>query len=171
VQDESTIWLVGMMGSGKSTVGPLLADRLGCAFLDLDHEIERRAGSSIPTLFADQGEAQFRRLERQCIEDVATHVGVVALGGGAIAQPGIAEILAATGRVVYLKASPEQLMARLGRGGRRPLLAGLDAGQRLEKLTQLFDERRVHYEGAEIELEVGGRDAADTLEELVQRLS
>ncbi len=158
------------MGSGKSTVGPKLAERLGCSFVDLDQEIERRAGCSIQEIFAREGEPEFRRMERECIEAAAERAGVVALGGGAIAQAGVAEWLAATGRVVYLRATPEQLATRVGTAVRRPLLAGLDDAERLEKLQRLLEERRSAYETAEIAIDVGGASADETVAELSKRL-
>ena len=87
---DGAIWLVGLMGAGKSTVGRLLAERLGRAFVDLDDEIAREAGRSIPEIFEAEGEAGFRRREREALERAGRTSHVVALGGGAISQPGIA---------------------------------------------------------------------------------
>jgi len=82
------IWLVGMMGAGKSAVGPLLASSLGRRFVDTDVEIERSAGMAVSQIFSVEGERAFRDRERQLIEDLSGGGDVVALGGGAIAQPG-----------------------------------------------------------------------------------
>lgn len=144
------VWLVGMMGVGKSTVGPALARRLGRRFLDSDREIERDAGKKISEIFANEGEAAFRALERECIRGLARGSAVVALGGGAIAQPGAPELLDATGTVVYLQATAERLVSRIGDPARRPLLAGLDREQRLERLRSLLEEREPAYRRAHV---------------------
>ena len=104
------------MGAGKSVVGRRLAHRLARPFVDTDAAIEDRAGRPVSAIFADDGEAVFRRMERDAIDAVRGSASVVALGGGAIAQPGAAERLASSGAVVYLRARPETL---LGPGRRR----------------------------------------------------
>ncbi|MBW2396641.1 MAG: shikimate kinase [Deltaproteobacteria bacterium] len=109
-----TIWLVGMMGAGKSAVGEALAAKLGIPFLDTDAEIEHGAGLSIPKIFEAEGEAGFRARERGVIAGLAGKRAVISLGGGAIAQPGQAEALAAGGTVVYLRATVETLVTRIG---------------------------------------------------------
>lgn len=141
--------MIGMMGVGKSTIGPLLAARLGCPFLDTDAEIERRAGTSIAEIFATAGEARFRELEAEAIADASTGPAVIALGGGAIAQPGALERLQALGDLVYLRASPEVLLARIGSGASRPMLAGLDREARAARLAELLEARRDAYEAAQ----------------------
>lgn len=145
-----TIWLVGMMGAGKSRVGPALARRLGCRFVDSDAEVEREAGCSVAELFAREGEAGFRRRERRAIEAWAGQGAVVALGGGAVAQPGAREVLEQAGTLVYLRARPETLLARLGAAEGRPLLAGTDRDARLARLRALLVERAPHYEAASV---------------------
>ncbi|MFT3900008.1 MAG: shikimate kinase [Gordonia sp. (in: high G+C Gram-positive bacteria)] len=117
--------LTGFMGSGKSTVGPALADALGVAFLDTDAELERRTGRSIADVFGAQGEAAFRALERETVLDVLSgHDGVVALGGGSVTVPDIRDALA-DHRVVHLRITPQSGYARV-EGSDRPLLAGAD---------------------------------------------
>lgn len=154
-----TIWLVGMMGAGKSEVGARLAARLGRPFVDTDVEIERRTGLSIAEIFAKRGEPAFRQLEREAIERVANGAeAVVALGGGAIAQPDAARLLAARGTVVYLRARPATLAKRIGPRSARPLLAGLDAAGRRRRLTALLSEREPHYESAHIAVDTDGLD-------------
>jgi len=149
--ETGTIWLVGMMGAGKSAVGARLAKRIGLPFVDTDAEIERRAGLPIAELFATRGEPAFRELEREAIERVASAAdAVVALGGGAIAQPDAARRLAARGTVVYLRARPATLASRIGDAADRPLLAGLDAAGRVERLGDLLGDRAVHYETASV---------------------
>jgi 3-dehydroquinate synthase len=148
-----TIWLVGMMGAGKSTLGPALARALGRDFVDLDAEIERAAGRSIAELFASEGEPAFRVREREAQQSVAARGAVVALGGGAVAQPGAPARLAASGTLVYLRARPETLLARIGDAQGRPLLAGLPPGQRLARIEALLAERKPSYEAASIAID------------------
>ena len=154
-----TIWLVGMMGAGKSAVGRALAERRRIPFVDTDETVEREAGSRIAEIFEREGEAGFRRRERAAIEAVAGRDAVVALGGGAIAQPGVADLLREAGRVVYLRAKPETLAARVGDGRGRPLLAGLDAAGRRERLAKLLSDREIHYGSATVVVDTDGLDA------------
>lgn len=154
---ERPIFLVGMMGAGKSTIGPRLAERLGRAFADTDHAVEARAGRSIPEIFERDGEAAFRRLEAEAIDEAAASGAVVALGGGAIAQPGAADRLLDVGEVVWLCVPPEVLVDRIGEGDDRPLLAGLDRAGRRARLEALLAERRPHYERADHRVDATGR--------------
>lgn len=123
------ISLAGFPGSGKSTLGPLLALTRGLPFADLDADVERRAGRSIAGIFAADGEDAFRRLEREAFRArVASRFGgVLALGGGLPAQPGFADEVRAAGPCLFLDVPLDELLARLAasRGG-RPLADGLD---------------------------------------------
>nr|WP_299574717.1 shikimate kinase [uncultured Williamsia sp.] len=139
------------MGAGKSTVGAALARLLGETLIDTDAEIVRRAGRPIPQIFADDGEQAFRDLEAQVIVEVlATHRGIVALGGGAVTTPAVREALAGHA-VVHLDVSPEVGWARV-RGSDRPLLrvdAGKSAEQRYRDLharrAELYRSVTVHH--------------------------
>jgi 3-dehydroquinate synthase len=166
-----TIWLVGAMGAGKSAVGARLAARLGLPFVDADAEIERAAGLRVAEIFAREGEAGFRARERAAIEALAGRPAVVALGGGAIAQPGAAERLAATGTVVWLRARPETLAARVGDAADRPLLAGLGPAARLARLAALLAEREPCYATAHVAIDTDGIDAETVAERLAVRLA
>jgi shikimate kinase len=166
-----TIWLAGMMGAGKSSLGPRLAARLGLPFVDVDCEIEAAAGRSIPELFASEGEPAFRKREREAIEALAGRPLVVALGGGAPAQPGAVERLLASGRLVYLRARPETLAARVAADGGRPLLAGLDGPARLERLRGLLTAREPAYLRASIVLDTAALAPEEAAAELARRLA
>jgi shikimate kinase len=167
---DGTLWLVGMMGAGKSSVGAVLAARLGLPLVDLDRAIESAAGRSIPELFASEGEAGFRKREREAIEAVAGRRAIVALGGGAAAQPGVVERLLASGALIYLRARPETLAARVGAAEARPLLAGLDAEARLAKLRRLLAEREPFYLRAPLVIDTDALDEAGAAAEIERRL-
>jgi shikimate kinase len=171
VTGKRTVWLVGMMGAGKSTVGPALARRLGRRFVDSDAEVERAAGRTISEIFAAEGEAAFRRRERTTIEALQGQEAVVSLGGGAVSQEGLCERLAEDGRLVYLRASIELLLERLGDCRKRPLLAGLDPAARRARLEALLDERRAAYQSAEIVVDTGRGPVDDVVEAVMARLN
>ncbi len=153
-----------MMGAGKSTVGRALARRLGRPFVDTDEEIARARGASIPEIFEREGEAAFREHERAAIEAAAERAGVVALGGGAVCQPGAPERLRARGQLVYLRARPESLAERLGAGRGRPLLAGAGEGGLRARLEALLAERKGAYEAADWTVDVDGRSVDEVVE-------
>lgn len=165
VSRNSPIYLVGMMGVGKSTVGAQLASRLGRAFVDTDQEVERVAGRTIAEIFETDGEVHFRALEAEAIRAASADAAVVALGGGAVAEPGAMERLLADGEVVYLMADPAVLVRRIGNPASRPLLAGLDLDERIEKLEMLLTERKRFYDQAGIRV-----DARGSTEEVVEQI-
>lgn len=138
-----TLVLVGLPGSGKSTVGRSLARRLRLSLVDSDHVIEQRIGCSIRDFFAREGEARFRDEEQQALADIAAGpTCVLATGGGAVLREANREILRAAGHVIYLRSSPEELWRRLRRDTKRPLLQVSDPQ---DKLRQLFAERDPLY--------------------------
>lgn len=123
----SAIFLIGFMGAGKSTVGRLLAGRLGVSFVDLDEEVVREEGRSVEAIFADVGEDGFRRAERRALASVAGSDAVVACGGGAVTDAGSRAVLARSGTVVYLRVSSDEALARCGAElSGRPLLRSCD---------------------------------------------
>ena len=137
---ELTIALIGLPGSGKSTVGRQLARRLGLPFRDSDHEIEARIGCTIREFFEREGEAAFRDIEEDVIRDL-THGGpaVLATGGGAVLRPQNRERLREAAHVIYLRSTPEELYRRLRHDAQRPLLQGGDPLQRLRVLHEQRD--------------------------------
>lgn len=140
--------LVGLPGSGKTTVGEAVAKQLGRSFLDLDLEIERREGRSIGQIFAEKGEPYFRKKERELTEEL-TLVGnmIVAPGGGWITDPENVALVRPPGRIIYLKVRPETALKRLGpMRMMRPLLTRPDP---LSELKRLFTARKAAYEAAD----------------------
>ncbi|MDX1692088.1 MAG: shikimate kinase, partial [Acidimicrobiia bacterium] len=115
-----TLWLVGMMGAGKTTVGWLVADRVGRPFVDLDDDVVAAAGSSIPDIFAMQGETAFRALEHAALMERAGSEAVVACGGGVVIDERNVARMRAEGVVVWLDAPAEVLRGRVGDGEGRP---------------------------------------------------
>jgi shikimate kinase len=151
-------------------VGRELAGRLGLRFADSDAEVVIRAGRSIQEIFATDGEGAFRALEREAIEILAGQDGVVGLGGGAMAQPGVPARLAATGTVVYLRAAPTTLLERVGSCEGRPLLAGLVPSERAKRLESLLRDREPVYETADVVIDTDGLSVAEVAEALVREL-
>ncbi|TAM61469.1 shikimate kinase [bacterium] len=152
--------LVGFMCAGKSTVGRLCARRLRLPFLDTDEEIERLHGP-IERLFAERGEAEFRRIEREVVDAALEGEGVVALGGGAFVQPGAAERILARSRVAWLRVKPARILARAGEHV-RPLLGTQPTRAHVEELLRA---REPHYARAHLTLD-GNGDAATIAERI-----
>lgn len=134
---STNLFLIGPMGAGKSTVGKRLARDLGLRFVDLDHEIEVEAGSSIPVLFELEGEAAFRARESAALARYCALQGIVlATGGGCILAAGNQQLLRDHGFVLYLEAPVELQLERLARDHTRPLLRTPDRGQKLRDLAE-----------------------------------
>ena len=138
------ITLTGFMGSGKTTVGKVLADFLGCPFMDLDDLIVKKAGKSIPEIFAQDGEPAFRQLEaqllRQTVEKYTENTVVLALGGGAVTTPASASLLRDKTVCIYLRASLDTLLGRLaGETAGRPL-ADDSLAERLAAREPIYEE-------------------------------
>jgi shikimate kinase len=163
------LFLVGMMGAGKTTVGRLLARRMKRAFLDSDHEIERRCGVPVPVIFDIEGEPGFRAREAQLIAELTAREGVVlATGGGAVLDAENRRCLAARGTVVYLHAPPANLYERVRHDKNRPLLATPDP---LAKLESLYAERDPLYrEVADLIVDTGMQSAQTLARHLLGRL-
>ena len=161
------VLLVGMMGSGKSTVGPIVADRMRRPFRDSDAEVERRTGTSVPAIFAARGEPAYRVEERAALcAALASRVpSVIAVAGGAVLDPESRRRLRSAGVIVWLDAAPHALASRLGTGQGRPLLAADPAGtlQRLDACR-----RPVYRALADVIVQVGDRRAAVLAEEVVR---
>ena len=168
---RGAIWLVGMMGAGKSTVGPPLAARLRRRFVDTDDVIVERAGKSIAAIFAEDGEAAFRALEADVVAEAGAEGAVVAVGGGAVAEPGAAERLAHSGTLVYLRARPETLIERIGDPASRPLLAELEPEERVCRIRALLREREPAYATAKVIVDVDEWDEAALAEQIGERLT
>ena len=164
-----SVYLVGMMGAGKSTVGRLLARRLKLRFLDCDQEIERRCGVKIPLIFEIEGETGFRARESEVLTEVTTLKGIVlATGGGTILADDNRRRLAGYGTVIYLRARPEDLYNRVRHDRNRPLLA---TAHPLLRLRELHAERDPLYASiADVVIDTGRQTVQALARELVGRL-
>jgi shikimate kinase len=161
----SIIYLVGFMGSGKTSVGRRLAGLLGWSFVDLDDEIEKRAGARIRELFRIHGEDHFRRLERQELERMGeTSQAVVALGGGAFCSDENQELIARKGVTVWLDSPLDLLMARCRGEDSRPLAGSA------EEMARLLEGRRPFYARATLRVETADRPADEVAREILGRL-
>lgn len=156
------------MGSGKSSVGPLLAQKLSCPFIDLDAEIVTATGSSINDLFSLHGEAWFRAVESEQLQKIAPdHPAVVATGGGAIIADCNRHFMHRHGTIINLKVTPDQVLERVQGTNDRPLLAGDDAYTRADALLQA---REVWYQDADIRIDTGGKTVEDVIAEIMHYL-
>ncbi|ACO80639.1 shikimate kinase [Azotobacter vinelandii CA] len=161
--------LVGPMGSGKSTIGRLLAKELRLAFKDSDKEIEQRTGADIPWIFDVEGEAGFREREQAMIGELCASDGIVlATGGGAVLRSENRAALRSGGRIVYLHASVAQQLERTSRDRNRPLLHSADPGRVLSDLMLVRDP--LYREIADLVVETDERPPRMVVEEILDRL-
>lgn len=169
----NNIFLVGLMGAGKTTIGRLLAKRLHLHFFDSDHEIEKRTGVNIPLIFELEGEAGFRARETAMIAELTAQPDILlATGGGAVLNPQNRETLRANGTVVYLHAKVRDLWQRTRHDRNRPLLQTADPQARLAELYALRDP--LYREIADIAIDTGEQSAhalTHQLEEKIKGLS
>lgn len=161
------ICLVGFMGSGKSTVGKLLAERLGWTFVDLDEEIARSAGRSIPDIFEADGEPRFRELEQAALEEQCNlaqrgRARVVALGGGAFVNPETREKLELGGVSIWLDCPVERLWPRVEGLADRPLAR--DRGQ----FERLYQQRLEHYRLTDFTIPADTDEPAQVMEAILK---
>ena len=177
LERSERIFLTGFMGSGKSTIGPILANTIGYDFLDIDHVIEERQGKSISDIFREAGEEHFRALERAVLAEVlGQRQVVVSLGGGTIADPGNFQRISASGIIVYLKTTPDQIFRRLHYKQDRPVLADI-RGEKLSaeglraRIQELLARREPFYAMADIVVSTDEQRVGMTVDRIVKQLS
>lgn len=164
------IVLIGFMAAGKTTVGRLLAERLGWRFRDFDEEIVRRSGQTVPEIFREHGEAVFRALEARLTDELrSAQQTVLAPGGGWVTTPGALDALPDGTLVIWLRVSARTAVERATAGGaERPLLAGADP---LERAETLLAEREAIYRRADLVIEVDDRTPESIVDEITSHLS
>lgn len=161
------VYLLGFMGSGKTTIGQKLAERLGWDFYDLDDDIERSAGRSIADIFREQGEEEFRRLEREALDErvrivQSGHAMVLALGGGACLNEICLQRLANNGVTVFLDCDFDILSVRVAQFRHRPL------ANDPKQFRALFEQRRPIYQRAEFQVDSGCGSEEDVMEAILK---
>ena len=169
MKGAANLYLVGLMGAGKTTVGRVLARRLKLRFLDSDQEIERRCGVKIPVIFEIEGEAGFRAREMAVIGELTQVRGIVlATGGGVVGAEENRRLLAASGTVIYLHAQPDALYERVRHDRNRPLLATADPRARLR---ELYRERDALYRSiADMVIDTGKQGVTTLARDLLGKL-
>ena len=175
-REHTLIFLTGFSGSGKSTIGPLLANSLGYEFVDLDQSIEKSAGKSITRIFAENGEEYFRALELRTLRELVEQKRlVVSLGGGVLENDPSYSLIQRSGTLVYLKSPSKILARRLCNKTDRPLLRG-ERGRKLsreeieEKITAILAKREPRYTSADITIETDVKRIGSTVEELTRKI-
>ena len=164
------VYLIGMMGAGKSTVGRKLALRLGYDFYDLDEQIEESSGRSIPDMFKEDGEEAFRFFESMALKNLSMLDNfVLATGGGAPCFHDSMKLMLRTGPTFYLKANVDRLASRLVQSKDRPLIEGLSGDDLKQKLTGILNEREHFYDQAKFSMEAMNIGSAE-IEEMVRKI-
>ena len=169
MSSPDNIFLIGLMGAGKSTIGRQLARRLGKEFRDSDGEIEKRTGVNIDVIFDIEGEPGFRRRETEMLRELTAVCGIVlATGGGAVLAPENQVLLKDNGFIIYLKATAEHLAGRLRLDRRRPLL---QSGDKLTKIRELLERREpVYQELADLVIETNERSIYRVVSEISKKV-
>ena len=173
---KKLVFLTGFMGSGKSTIGPILANTLGFDYVDVDKIIEEKAEKGIIDIFATVGEQAFRSVERQTLQEVSSlDAAVVSLGGGTIANEENFELIHRNGVIIYLQLSPEEILNRVQRRTDRPMLKD-DEGKPLSgaeldtRIRELLNLREQFYSRADIIVPADRKKVGATVDEIVKKL-
>ncbi|MES3024521.1 MAG: bifunctional shikimate kinase/3-dehydroquinate synthase AroKB [Pseudomonadota bacterium] len=167
---SANLFLVGLMGAGKTTIGRILARKLGKRFIDSDHEIEARTGASIPWIFEIEGEPSFRRREADVIRDLSAQDGIVlATGGGAVLSAENRAFLKARGTVIYLRANVASILVRTAHDKNRPLLQTADPRRRLEELTA--EREPLYREIADLVIDTGRPNVQSMVQTILTQLA
>jgi XRE family transcriptional regulator, aerobic/anaerobic benzoate catabolism transcriptional regulator len=160
------IALIGLRGAGKTTLGGRLAKELELPFIELDREVEREAGTSLSEIFLLYGQAGYRRYERRCLENVVkkNERAVIATGGSIVSEPGTYDLLLSTCRTIWLKALPEEHMARVvAQGDTRPMTGNLEA---MEDLHRILRGRNALYSRADVTIDTAHKSIEQSLQQL-----
>lgn len=171
---KQPVFLCGMMGSGKSTVGRALADRLNVPFRDLDRMIEEKAEKSIPEIFEESGEATFRKIERETLLEVTkSPSGVIALGGGSLQNQHLTDHIKLSGWLVFLNAPIDDIADRLHRREGRPMVSENTASKSdlHDKISTLMKQRIPYYSQAHLTVQIKDLTPRTITEEIIDKLA
>ena len=163
-------YLTGFMAAGKSTIGPILANTLGWDFYDLDKEIEKKESTRIVEIFETKGENYFRQVETELLRNFSKREeSIISLGGGAIASEENFGIIKSSGKIIYLKSSPEMAYKRLRFKKDRPafVFEGVESPSKeqfLERIQQLLDERKKYYEKCDFVIDTDNQAVGKTVD-------
>ena len=177
VMNKRIYYLTGFMAAGKSTIGPILANTLGWIFFDLDKEIEKKEGMKIVELFDRKGEDYFREIETTTIKNLSENDrSIISLGGGTIASDINFNFIKSTGKIVYLKSSPEMAYKRLRFKKDRPAFIFDDVEnpseqQFLERINQLLNARKKYYEQCDFIVDTDSQSVGKTVDLIAQFIS
>jgi shikimate kinase len=164
----TVIYLIGFMGAGKTTVGMGLAEKLRYSFYDSDQTVVEMTGKSIPQLFDEVGEKGFRDLEQKALQSLPNENCIIATGGGMILRETNREYMNENGTVIWLDASPAEIMRRLENDSSRPLLTS----NKNEQIEQLYQKRMDLYKQAsEFQVRTDGKTATDIIEEILMKIT
>lgn len=166
---ENNIFLIGFMGTGKSTVATCFAQKYDVEIIEMDEALSKRAGMSIPDIFAKYGEEHFRNLETEFLKEIRTETNkIISCGGGAVLRKENVSLMKESGEIVLLTASPEEIFERVKNDNGRPLLAGR---KNVTAITELMDARREKYEAAaDITISTDKKTAAEICRELQEKI-
>ena len=172
MSQKNNIYLLGFMGVGKSVTGRLLAEKLNRQFFDTDDLIETRAGKPITKIFEQDGDEQFRQLETSVLKEVAEeNNSVISCGGGIVMRDENMDLIRKSGRSVFLNASLDRLLERLGDSTERPLLNGLSDEEERKKIKEILALRLPIYQSADITLYTNDKTPEVIVEELIGQLN
>ena len=167
--NNQNIFLIGLMGAGKTTIGRQLASELSLEFFDSDHEVEKRTGVTITHIFDIEGEVGFRKRETAMLDELTEKKGIVlATGGGAILKPENRQFLMSRGTTIYLYANIDTLLERTSKDRNRPLLQTEDPHAKLEELLDIRDP--LYRETADIIIDTGKDSVRLALKEILEKL-
>lgn len=168
------IYITGFMGSGKSTIGPILANTIGWEFYDLDQVIEDETGMKVSAIFEKHGEEYFRDLERKTLSRLASNEkAIISLGGGTVTSQENIKLIKKTGKLIYLKVSPESAYLRLRFKRDRPVLTrdgtvNLGKEEFINKLNRLIESRKKYYEQADITIDTDDTAIGKTVDKIAR---